>query len=435
MGYRYCLIGLIWVGLTLSARAERVEFTLNLDPGKQSYKNIPVSVLVALPPSLGKHQQAKLVGDGVVPIGQLTRFGLATSNNKTGRDGKMSHELHFVITELKANQPAQVKCIVDDQEGYAPIYGNFSWKDQPGEALELNFIDQFGKVSSKKIRPVVKYMYKAYDDSTKANRDLTYKVFHHVYSPSGDRLVTNGGPTGLYPHHRGLMFGFYKCTLPTGKKVDTWHCTDATHLLHDKMLHVEAQDIVARMLAGVQWNADKKTTFALEERELTVFNVAGGTLTEFVSRLETTGGTVKLDGDPQHAGFHFRAHNDVAASTKDKTYYLRPDGKGDFGEKGTRNWDPKSKKGPVNLPWDACSFVLDGKRYTVLYMNHPSNPGELRWSERDYGRFGCYFEYELTEKNPLLVRYRVWLQEGEMTVEECNAMHQAFTAPPKVTVK
>jgi hypothetical protein len=68
-------------------------------------------------------------------------------------------------------------------------------------------------------------------------------------------------------------------------------------------------------------------------------------------------------------------------------------------------------------------------------LNHPNNPGESRWSERDYGRFGCYFEYELTEKNPLLVRYRVWLQEGEMTVEEVDALYKAFVQPPRITVK
>jgi hypothetical protein len=79
--------------------------------------------------------------------------------------------------------------------------------------------------------------------------------------------------------------------------------------------------------------------------------------------------------------------------------------------------------------------VIDGKRYTVVYLNHPSNPKPSRWSERDYGRFGCYFEYELTEQNPLVVNYRVWLQEGEMTQAQCEALYQAFATPPKVTMK
>ena len=32
------------------------------------------------------------------------------------------------------------------------------------------------------------------------------------------------------------------------------------------------------------------------------------------------------------------------------------------------------------------SFVLDGKRYSVVYLDHPDNPKEARQSERTYGR-------------------------------------------------
>jgi hypothetical protein len=79
------------------------------------------------------------------------------------------------------------------------------------------------------------------------------------------------------------------------------------------------------------------------------------------------------------------------------------------------------------------SFVVAGKRYTVLRMNHPENPKETRGSERDYGRFGDYFEYDLTPTTPLKLRYRVWVQEGEMTVEKCEALVEAFVKPPTVT--
>ena len=52
--------------------------------------------------------------------------------------------------------------------------------------------------------------------------------------------------------------------------------------------------------------------FAKELREITVYHVPDGRLIEFASRLESVIGTVKLDGDPQHAGFHFRAAQEVA---------------------------------------------------------------------------------------------------------------------------
>ena len=72
------------------------------------------------------------------------------------------------------------------------------------------------------------------------------------------------------------------------------------------------------------------------------------------------------------------------------------------------------------------SFVVGGKRYTTLRINHPDNPKEARGSERDYGRFGDYFEYELTPKTPLKLKYRIWLQEGEMTKEQCEAIAEGY---------
>ena len=72
------------------------------------------------------------------------------------------------------------------------------------------------------------------------------------------------------------------------------------------------------------------------------------------------------------------------------------------------------------------------QRFTVCYLDHPSNPKPARFSERDYGRFGSYFEFDLKPELPLNVRYRFWIQEGEMTVEEVDAVSDAFLKPVKV---
>src|SRR5262249_33530257 len=191
--------------------------------------------------------------------------------------------------------------------------------------------------------------------------------------------------------------------------------------------------VLARHRLAISWHGQDKQAFANEERELTVYNVPGGQLVEFASRLRPVAGPVKLDGDPQHAGLHFRADNEVFAKTSDQTISLRPDGAGKPGE--TRTWDPKTRQGPVNMPWNAMSFVLKSTRYTVAYLDHPKNPKEARFSEREYGRFGSYFEYTLEKDKPLRVRYRLWLQEGLMKPEEVAALSTSLVEPVGVLRK
>ena len=58
------------------------------------------------------------------------------------------------------------------------------------------------------------------------------------------------------------------------------------------------------------------------------------------------------------------------------------------------------------------------------------------YSERTYGRFGSAVgKQELRENGPPLeLNYRLWLQAGEMTVEQASAMAAAFADPPRVEV-
>jgi hypothetical protein len=122
----------------------------------------------------------------------------------------------------------------------------------------------------------------------------------------------------------------------------------------------------------------------------------------------------------------------VDAFATNQTIFIRPDGMGRPGE--TRNWDPQTQQGPVNLPWNAMSFVLDDNRYTVAYLDHPKNPKEARFSEREYGRFGSYFEYTIERDKPLIVNYRLWLQEDLMQPSEVAALSVNFTEPVQVAV-
>jgi hypothetical protein len=333
-------------------------------------------------------------------------------------EGGNRDRLVFVLPRHKAGESVTV---VPTTLNYVKVPPQFAFREEPGK-VNLLFDG----------RPVLQYFSPKHDP---ADHYYTFKPFHNVFDPTGKVMLTNtsakSAKDGQFPHHRGLFFGWNKITYGDKKTADIWHGTNNVYSQHDRMLSTAAGEVLGRHRSAVSWHGPEGVTFASEEREVTAYATKGGTLIDFASVLSTGLSSVKLDGDPQHAGFHFRANMEVALKTAKETYYLRPDGKGKPGE--TRNWDPKTKDPKtVNLPWDACSFVLGGKRYTVLRVGHPDNPGEARGSERDYGRFGDYFEYTVTPTNPLRVRYRVWVQEGEMTVPEAAAIAAAFRTPPAV---
>jgi hypothetical protein len=406
-----------------AAPAATTSFDLTLSAGKHDRKDEPVCVHLTLPKDFAPRAYATLT-DGKANTyawGQVTTPGLLSPSAAPA--GKVARDLHFVLRELKAGATLRLKATISTEEPPRPDVHipQFHWVEEKGKWSELRFDKT----------PVLRYVCEPLDDSTPARRELTFKVYHHAYSPDGKRLLTKG-PGGKYTHHRGLFYGFMK-TSYAKEKVDIWHCKGDTHQAHDKTLSTEAGLVLGRHTVRINWNGKGKKTFAVEDRELTAYRLPGGTLIGFASVLRPADGPVKLDGDPQHAGFHFRADNEVAAKTSKQTIFVRPDGTGKPGTE--RNWDGKKNKTHVNLPWLAMSFVLGGQRYTAAYLDRPANPKEARFSERTYGRFGSYFVTEATKDRPLRVAYRVWLQEGLMTPKEVQAKDTAFVSPVGVTVK
>ena len=390
-------------------------FELTVTAGQHERNNVPVRV----PMSRAR------IGNEPVRSVTLTRAdsqpipaqwtGPSFTSNAAG-------EVHFILPHLAPGESLQLKGILSTQPANAR---GLTWHDHPGHHTDLTLGE----------RKIVTYHYERLDESTPASRVRTYKVFHHVYSPNGDRILTGGlndDPKVHSPHHRGIFYGFNRITYGDGKKADTWHCIDGAFQQHERFIASEQGPVLARHRAEISWHG-KDAAFATEERELTIYNIAGGHLIEFASRLRTTSGRVRIDGDPQHAGFQFRAHNDVDAYTANQIIYIRPDGIGKPAE--TRNWDPQTRKGPMNMPWNAMSFGLGTNRYTVAYLDRPDNPKEARFSEREYGRFGSYFEYTIEKDKPLTVNYRLWLQDGLMNPEQVATLSKDFIDPVQVTLR
>ncbi len=334
--------------------------------------------------------------------------------------------LQFVLPELAAG-----KSITLTGKRSKYVESKYKWHDDGSTAAELQYDDQ----------PVIKYMYEEVDDGSPERRAETYKVFHHVYSPAGDRLLTKGAG-GLFPHHRGIFFGFNRISYGDGKKADVWHCNNGESQI-SKFVINKTTPVTGRTTAAIAWNGQDGTPFAVENRELTVHKTNGATLIDFRSVLTSLVGEIKLDGDPQHAGVQFRASQEVPDHTKQLTYYLRPDGKAKPGE--FRNWSNKKdeteiNQAHINLPWHALCMALPEnatesdavKRYTICCLDAATNPKPARFSERDYGRFGSYFETTVDDESPLYVHYRYWIVDGEMTVEQVQSLSDQFAHPVNV---
>lgn len=415
------------VGLIFAARAALgIELEVTIDAGKHDRSDEIVSVPIEVPESVANVSDAwVLEPTGKIWTAQLTEPPL-TSVERASREGRKPRMLYVRVSKLDAGETTTARLLVDQDDNVPkgikgkpmPRFGPWVVVTPKKEA-ELRLGTQ----------PVLRYMYEPIDNSSKARRDETYKPYHHLFDPRGERLVTKG-PGGLFPHHRGLFFGFNKITYGDNQQADTWHCNRGEWQAHTEYLGQEAGPLLGRHRVAIDWHGRDGKVFVKEQRELTAYNLLGGTLVEFASKLTSTGGKVHLDGDPQHAGFQFRASQEVPDKTAKQTYYLRPDGKDKPGS--FRNW-PQSKQ-HENLPWNALSFVLGERRYTAVYLDHPKNPKPARYSERDYGRFGSYFAADVEPDKPLTVNYRLWLQEGEMTVEQAKALSRQFVEPATATV-
>ena len=298
--------------------------------------------------------------------------------------------------------------------------GGFFWQDKQGEYLDL-------LLDGKK---VTRYMY-AYDTSTEQRTFETYKPFHHVFDAEGN-LLTNG-PDGfnpypkrgiLYPHHRGILIGWNKLTFE-GRRYDLWHMKDV-HQVHQKFAELSAGPDMARSTALIHWNALDGEPMLVEHRRTTVYRQSDPTvvLLDIITEMRAVRGDVVLDGDPEHAGIQYRAHNAVAAGGKEgKATYL-------FHEDGI---DPRKDHDP---PWVAMSYGLDSGRYVVQHMNHPDNPKPTTYSAyRDYARFGAFFKKEIPQDTSLTLRYRIIVSRGDMPDRQTLAKrYSAYVHSPQVDV-
>lgn len=264
----------------------------------------------------------------------------------------------------------------------------------PNESVD---VAQDGKV-------VARFMM-AHDVSTPAKRLETYKPYLHVFDPSGALRLTKG-PGFEFTHHRGIMLGFMKITVD-GKTYDRWHMVKGDQVV------TGIKPVTDGFVASIDWQGPtaQDKPILTEERTFTFTQTAAPFYLgiEMRSSLKPDHGEAKIDGDPEHAGAQFRPSEKIDGT---KTVYVTPG-------QGVQIHKVK------DLPWVAEVFTVEGKTFTGLLLNHPSNPKDTAFSAyRDYGRFGAFPKGVATPANPFKLRYQWLIAEGD--VRDAARFQQAY---------
>jgi hypothetical protein len=264
---------------------------------------------------------------------------------------------------------------------------NFRLKDTQGKHLDVLLNGN----------TVARYMY-AYDKSTKDTLHETYKPYLHVYDPTGQRPITKGAG-GKYTHHRGIFIGWNKMQFQ-GQSYDRWHMKGGEQI-HQRFLNQKAGKSGASFTSLVHWNDSEGKPILEEQRSMTFKSAPSPAYVfiEFSTQLKAVRGDIDLDGDPEHAGVQFRPANEVVI---DETIYVFPQAQA----------DPKKDR---DYTWVGETFTLDNRHFSVIHLNHPSNPKDTIYSAyRNYGRFGAFFKHNMKAGQILMLRYGFLIREGEM---------------------
>jgi len=269
-------------------------------------------------------------------------------------------------------------------------------KVTPKEAVD---VVQDGKV-------VARFMM-SHDVSTPAKRLDNYKPYLHVFDPSGALRLTKG-PGFNFPHHRGIMLGFAKITVD-GKIYDRWHMSGGDQVV------TAINPITDGFVAAIDWQGAGASAKPIltEERAFTFTQPAAPFYfgIEMKSTLKPDHGEAKIDGDPEHAGAQFRPSEKIDGT---KTTYI-------YAGKDVLIHKVK------DLTWVAEVFTVEGKTFTALLLNHPSNPKDTAFSAyRDYGRFGAFPKGVATPEAPFKLRYQWLIAEGD--IRDAAAFQQAYNA-------
>jgi len=211
-------IAAIVLGLTATNVVSAQEDTLKIEVrfDKNDRGNAPLTIPLSVPKAWANLDEVAVAisaGDqnGAL-VGQLTAPGLTTESIKPDKEGLVRRDLHVIVPSIDKARSCELFVNFAKTK---PKVMRFAWTKKKGEYQEL-ILTRSGTFTR-----YLRYVNRPFDASGDDARNKSYKVFHHLYDPAGKRFVTNGGHTDagiedpknlVYPHHRGIMYGFNKCS-------------------------------------------------------------------------------------------------------------------------------------------------------------------------------------------------------------------------------
>lgn len=246
-------------------------------------------------------------------------------------------------------------------------------------------------------RIIARYMM-AYDKSSPARLNETYKPYLHLFNEDGTAPITKGAG-GDFTHHRGIFEGWMNIGV-NGRTYDRWHMKGGEQA-HQKFLQQKTDSKSASFTSLVHWFGDDTEVILEDERTFTFLPAPDPyyIMVDITSKIKAVAGDTVLDGDPEHSGLQFRPAQGVDRA---KTTYIYAKEKADAHK-------------DVDYPWFGETFSLSGSNYSVIYLNHPENPKNARISAyRDYGRFGAFFKTSIPKGESVTLKVRFLIAQGEM---------------------
>ena len=388
-----------------------LQFEIKVDPAGIARRNSPTSVKLRPGKELPAGWTAP--GDGLVSaILTPANGGKAIDAQVLSLAGAKGIEVYW--REKKLDPGMESRYTLRLGSGGKTPSTVFSFKEGSGYSDLL-----YGKT------PVLRQM-TAYDPTSKDSLHQTYKTFHHVWGFHGDGFITKGAG-GQYTHHRGLFIGFSK-TRVGDKQWDFWHCKGVSvrHEKYDPAAEAMGP-VLGRILSQTGWYDPDGKVVVRDYRQVTAWRqVEAQALLDFVITIEAVSDKVSLKGDPQHAGFQYRAVESKPGKGNKTTYVRSTESTGGKNDV----WE--------GAEWITGIFQHGENNYAVTHMDHPKNPRPTVYSTRNYGRFGAYFEKDLKKGEKLELRYRIFIvdtkKHPDVSVARYEKKYWDYIEPSRVTV-